>query len=327
MTINATTGVVQWTPTDNQVGAQSFSLRLTDAAGNATTTPYSINVTQSPLAGFKIELVDLNNNPLTSIAIGQNFKLRLVVEDLRDSADAAGVFAAFADLNYDKDLVELVGSSPITRLNNFTLTPAGDFSVAGLINELGAVQAVLQPSQVASQAMLEVLFKAKAAGQANFSTDAADSSGNKFLVYLDDAKPEVATNRIRFGTASLAIGRNFEAVNDSFNFNEDSSNNSLNVLDNDTIVSGSGAVLTILSVGTPSSNGTVAIANDGKSIRYTPAANFNGGETFTYTVRDQNGTQATATVTIQVQPVNDPPLQLLIPIRSFRTAPRTSWMF
>lgn len=308
MTVNPATGVVSWTPLTTQVGAQSFSLRLTDAAGNVTTTPYSITVTEAPLANFKIVLLDLNNNPLTSIAVGQNFKLQLIPQDLRNGISAAGVFSAFADLNYDKDLIELVGGSPITRLNSYTLTPSGDFSVPGLINELGAVQNSLQPSNIASQPMLEILFRAKAAGQAEFTTDAADTSGKEFLVYLDDSKPTIPANRITYGTASLAVGRNFDAVNDSFNFNEDSTNNSLNVLANDTIVSGSNTVLTILSVGTPSANGTVTISSDGKSLIYTPASNFNGGETFTYVARDQNGTQATATVTIQVQPVNDPPI-------------------
>ncbi len=32
------------------------------------------------------------------------------------------------------------------------------------------------------------------------------------------------------------------------------------------------------------------------------------GETFTYTVRDNSGAEAVATVTVQVQPVNDPPV-------------------
>jgi outer membrane protein OmpA-like peptidoglycan-associated protein len=42
-------------------------------------------------------------------------------------------------------------------------------------------------------------------------------------------------------------------------------------------------------------------------VSFTPAANYNGPVTFTYTVSDGNGGTDTATVTMTVTPVNDPP--------------------
>ncbi|MBW8884219.1 MAG: tandem-95 repeat protein, partial [Planctomycetia bacterium] len=45
----------------------------------------------------------------------------------------------------------------------------------------------------------------------------------------------------------------------------------------------------------------------GKSLKYTPAANFNGVESFTYTVGNPSGEQHTATVTVNVAEVNDRP--------------------
>lgn len=42
-------------------------------------------------------------------------------------------------------------------------------------------------------------------------------------------------------------------------------------------------------------------------LRYVPKANFNGADMFTYEVRDGQGATATATMTIQVTPVNDAP--------------------
>jgi hypothetical protein len=47
--------------------------------------------------------------------------------------------------------------------------------------------------------------------------------------------------------------------------------------------------------------------NDGTSVGYTPAAGFNGIDSFIYTISDGNGGTAAATVTIAVAPVNDPP--------------------
>ena len=49
--------------------------------------------------------------------------------------------------------------------------------------------------------------------------------------------------------------------------------------------------------------------NGDGTISYSPSANFNGADSFTYTIDDNDGsTSNTATVTITVTPVNDEPL-------------------
>ncbi|GIF24154.1 putative repeat protein (TIGR01451 family) [Actinoplanes tereljensis] len=57
--------------------------------------------------------------------------------------------------------------------------------------------------------------------------------------------------------------------------------------------------LTLVSATTPG-HGTAAIVND--KIRYTPAADFFGTDTFSYTIKDTAGNTATATVTVNVAP-------------------------
>ena len=54
-------------------------------------------------------------------------------------------------------------------------------------------------------------------------------------------------------------------------------------------------------------NGTLAFNANG-TFTYTPAANYNGHDTFTYRVTDANGASATAVVTLTVTPVNDAPV-------------------
>ena len=50
------------------------------------------------------------------------------------------------------------------------------------------------------------------------------------------------------------------------------------------------------------------VDNMGESVTYTPDPDFNGVDTFTYTVSDNNGGTATATVRVTIAPVNDPPM-------------------
>jgi hypothetical protein len=97
------------------------------------------------------------------------------------------------------------------------------------------------------------------------------------------------------------------ARNNSFTVDEDTTTD-LDVLANDTFLPDPPETLTIINVSTPNRGGTAAIVQGGTRIRYTPAPNFFGTETFTYTINDGTpGSNATATVTMTVVNVNDPP--------------------
>jgi VCBS repeat-containing protein len=91
------------------------------------------------------------------------------------------------------------------------------------------------------------------------------------------------------------------ANDDNATTNEDSAV-TIDVLANDSDVDGD--ALTVDSV-TQGSNGTVT--NNGADVTYTPAANFNGTDNFSYTISDGNGGMDTANVSMTINPVNDPP--------------------
>ena len=63
----------------------------------------------------------------------------------------------------------------------------------------------------------------------------------------------------------------------------------------------------VWAVATGPSNGTVTVGADGSFV-YTPNANYNGPDSFTYTITDADGDISTATATINVAPVNDVPV-------------------
>ncbi len=76
------------------------------------------------------------------------------------------------------------------------------------------------------------------------------------------------------------------------------------VLVNDSDPDGDGLAVSDVTQG---ANGGVAINVDG-TVTYTPNANFNGADSFTYTITDGNGGFDTATVNVTVDPVNDAPV-------------------
>ncbi|AMO60359.1 putative outer membrane adhesin like protein [Mycolicibacterium phlei] len=96
------------------------------------------------------------------------------------------------------------------------------------------------------------------------------------------------------------------AVNDSFTTDEDTAVSG-NVLTNDTDPDGNNTIQSAEVVIGPS-NGTLTFNETTGEFTYTPGLNFNGTDSFTYTISDGSLTSEEATVTITVEPVNDPPV-------------------
>jgi len=116
-----------------------------------------------------------------------------------------------------------------------------------------------------------------------------------------------------FEAIGLSV-RNFEALNLTIvNFNPDAADDAV-VTDEDTALlidvlandsDADGAPLSITAVTQPA-NGTVEIV--GNRILFTPNDNYNGPESFTYTVFDGVDGFDTATVSLTINPVNDAPV-------------------
>lgn len=89
------------------------------------------------------------------------------------------------------------------------------------------------------------------------------------------------------------------AVDDSFTeIRRNSTDNIFNVLSNDEVRANTNTIIASVSDGT--NGGTTSIS--GNAILYSPAPDYSGSETFTYTLRDRNGLTSTATVSVFVMP-------------------------
>ncbi len=112
------------------------------------------------------------------------------------------------------------------------------------------------------------------------------------------------------GTSTATVNLNVTAVNDaavtvddSFTTAEDTQLITGNVLANDSDIEGD--AIGIHHYSQPS-HGSVSLNNDG-TFTYKPVDNYNGADSFTYTITDANGNLTTGTVTIDITPVDDAP--------------------
>ena len=133
-------------------------------------------------------------------------------------------------------------------------------------------------------------------------TPAANFNGSETFTYT------VSDNQGSSATATVTV--TVTAVNDApvahddnYSVTEDSETVQLDVLTNDSDIDVDD-ILSLTSVSTPTNGGTAVLNNN--KVDYTPAANFFGIETLTYTTRDGQA-NSTATIIIKVTSVNDLP--------------------
>ncbi|MBN2534616.1 MAG: tandem-95 repeat protein, partial [Spirochaetales bacterium] len=138
------------------------------------------------------------------------------------------------------------------------------------------------------------------AGRIVYTPDANYNGNDSFTYTVSDGKGGTDTATV---TVTVnAVNDAPVAADDSASTNEDTAV-TIDVLANDTDIDGD--TLSIASAGNPA-NGTAAV-NAGKIV-YTPDANYNGTDSFTYTVSDGHGGTDTATVTVTINAVNDAPV-------------------
>jgi large repetitive protein len=299
MTIEPHTGVMTWTPSATQRGGFNFTLVATDIAGNTATQPMEIDVVGEEMVRFRLVTTNLEGTEVDSLAIGQEFYLQVFVADIRE--EARGVYAAYLDVLFTNELVTTAGDLEFG--DQFPGDRVGDLTDPTRINDAGAIME-LEETGDTEFLLFQVRMRAIGGGEEVIQSQYADNSPLRDTFVFGTTEP-VPENLIGFGSATVLISSPFTAVNDLFNIDEDTSS-TLDVLANDLFPGGDTSLLRIVAVGTPDQGGEVSITEDGR-IFYQPAADFFGVESFTYTITDDVSGTSMATVTVQVQPVNDHP--------------------
>jgi len=136
-------------------------------------------------------------------------------------------------------------------------------------------------------------------------TPAVNYNGSDVFTYkLCDADNDCST-----ATVSITIAPVDDlptAVNDVVSTNEDTPVSS-NAATNDTPSGDGGNTWSLVGTNGGAAHGTVTMNPDG-TYTYTPAANYNGGDVFTYKLCDADNDCSTATVTVTINSVDDAPI-------------------
>jgi uncharacterized protein (TIGR03382 family) len=337
-TVTLTGGVVRFTPAPNFSGTTSFTYTVSD--GNGGTDTATVTVTVSPVndapdavndavtvgEDSTATVVDVLANDITAPDLGETLTVTAVTQPatggtvtltggvvrFTPAPNFSGTTSftyAVSDGNGGTDTATVtVTVSPVNDAPdavNDAVTVAED-STATVVNVLAndtaapdtgetlTVTAVTQPANgtvTLTGGVVRFTPAPNFSGTTNFTYTVSDGNGG-----TDTATVTVTVSPVNDPP---------DAVNDAVTVAEDSAATVVDVLANDSIAPDVGETLTVTAVTQPAVGGTVTLT--GGVVRFTPAPNFSGTATFTYTVSDGNGGTDTASVLVTVTPANDPP--------------------
>ncbi|WP_068606939.1 tandem-95 repeat protein [Paenibacillus swuensis] len=319
-------GTFTYTPNDNYHGVDSFAVLVSsDPDGQSDISVISITVAavnDAPVAedaSLTIAEDKLITQKLNALDVdGDVLKYSLATEPVNGTAsvDADGNYTYTPNPNFNGTdvftiLVEDPGGLSDTATINVTILPVNDAPVTTNVS-LTSPEGTLATGQIEADdvdgdPLTFSLNTSPSYGSAAVNLDGTFTySPNAFFHGTDSFTVLVSDGR--GGTALSNVTVTVTPVNDppvaldvsDFTSEDVPSNGQVTATDVD------GDALTF-SLNTPPANGSAVVNPDG-SYTYTPAPDFNGTDSFTVLVDDGNGGTDIAVVTVQITPVNDPPV-------------------
>jgi VCBS repeat-containing protein len=340
VTLNAD-GSFVYTPEADFNGVDGFSYLASDASGNSEVATVTITVnpvndaptgtadvyatdedtalTIDAAGGVLANDLDADGDPLTATMVTGPANGTLTL-----NSDGSFVYTPNADFNGTDSFVYTasdgtVSTSDITVTINVNATNDAPVAVADAYSvdedatlTIDAAAGLLaNDTDVDGDALATTVVTGPASGTLTLNADGsfsytpnADFNGTDTFTYSvsDGELSSEATVTITVNPVNDAP----VAVADAYSVDEDATltiDAAAGLLANDTDIEGDALTATVI---TGPASGTLTLNADG-SFSYTPNADFNGTDTFTYSVSD--GTLSSeATVTITVNPVNDAPV-------------------
>lgn len=337
-------GQVVYTPRTNFTGTDTFSYTAHDGRGGERTAQVTVNVAapaaQQPAQQQAQQPAAVNAAPVTradtaTVAEDRSVTINVLANDTDANNDTLSITGFSQGQNGSVSMMNnRIVYTPKANWNgtdNFTytvsdgkggstvgqvsvnVTPVNDVPVAVndtaatnpgravtinvLANDRDADNDTLTLSAVGQGANGTVAI---ANGQAVYTPRAGWSGTDTFTYTTNDGKGGFTVGSVNVTVAAGNLAPNL--ANDTHKLTVRAPI-TLNVLGNDSDPNGDSLTITAVSQG---AKGSVAIANG--QVRYTPNATATGTDSFTYTVSDGKGGTSTATVWLEFDWLNAPPV-------------------
>ncbi|MGH9921324.1 MAG: tandem-95 repeat protein, partial [Nitrososphaerales archaeon] len=326
-------GSFTYTPFIDFNGVDSFTYVANDGPLNSTAATVTITVNSindAPVANNDAVIIDedtsgtdvlandtdVDNDPLTitSVTIPTNGTAVINPNNTITYTPDSNFFGADS---FDYEISDGNGGND-TATVNVTVNPVNDAPIADsqsvLTDEDTALPITLTGSDVDGDALTFSIVTNATSGTLgpitpiNSTTASVTYTPNSNFNGPDSFTFKANDSALDSNNATISITVN--AINDAPVADEDSVSvdeneaTAISVLSNDSDVDGDS--LTVTSVTDPP-NGS-AIINGNGTITYTPTGDYNGPDSFDYTISDDNGGFDTATVNVIVEPMNDAPV-------------------
>ena len=303
------------TATDDGEGAltatQTFTIVVTPVNDAPTITSTAVTeATEDVAYTYEITTEDIDGDLVTVSATGLPSWLTLTDNTL-SGTPTEGEIGSEITITATDD-----GEGTLTATQTFTIvvTPVNDAPTITSTAVTEATEDVAYTYEITTEDIDGDLVTVSATGLPSWltltdntlsGTPTEGEIGSEITITATDDGEGALTATQIFTIVVTPVNDAPVAVADTATVLEDALTTSIDVIANDTDVD-SDDILLLTAVST-SETGTVAINEDGVSVDYTPAVDFNGTEVVTYTVSDGTLTDETGTLTVTVTPVNDAP--------------------
>jgi hypothetical protein len=324
----ARTGSLSYSPAANFAGTDQFTYTVTDGSGASATATVSVTITalndppaaaaDSATTGEDASVViaalandsDADGDTLTVSAVSTPANGSAAVDLGQVSYTPAANFAGLDTFTYT---VSDGNGGSATATITVTVTAAEDAPLAVDDVATGPEDAALVVNVTANDSdpdggTLSVVSVTQPAygtvtitptGAVSYSPAANFAGTDRFTYTVGDGTSESAPATV---TVTITPLNDAPTASDDSGATSEDTPLAIQVVGND--ADADGDPLTVTSVGAPS-HGTAVIAAG--QVMYTPAPNFAGTDSFTYTIGDGHGGVATATIHLAIAAANDPP--------------------
>ena len=319
-----------YTPAEHYTGSDTFTFKVNDGSLDSNTATITLSVqpvNEAPTAVDDAATTD-EDTPIAAIAVLNNDTDpdgdTLTIDDFTQpthgtaGSNGDGTLTYIPDANYNGTdsftyTISDGNGGTDTAAVNITVNPANDAPVANdqavSLSEDETIYITLTATDIDGDALTYQIVTGPSHGTLNGQapvlnyTPSQNYNGNDtFTFKVNDGNLDSNTATVTLSIQPLNDPPT--AVHDFVTTDEDTQIAAIAVLTNDSDVDGDTISIDDF---TQPAHGAAGSNGDG-TLTYTPDANYNGPDNFTYTITDGNFGSATANVTVTVNAVNDPPV-------------------